>query len=110
MGLMKTGGRGGGFGTLNGLPVIVAITIQNAVSMAWYVMIRVCVFSGVLISEDFKRWFPETNNSNISGVTSSCFALGAFFGAMKAFTFGDRLGRKKCVALSVYCNSLGAIL
>ncbi|KAM0326679.1 hypothetical protein ACHAQA_006549 [Verticillium albo-atrum] len=109
MGVMTTGGRGGGLGTLNGLPVMVAITMTNALSMAWYGYDQ-GVFSGVLISEDFKRWFPQTNNSNISGITSSCFALGAFFGAMTAFTFGDRLGRKKCVALSVLCNSVGAIL
>jgi hypothetical protein len=33
------------------------------------------VFSGVLISKDFKYWFPETKKANISGITSSCFAV-----------------------------------
>jgi hypothetical protein len=34
------------------------------------------VFSGVLISSDFKHWFPETKQASISGITSSCFAVG----------------------------------
>ena len=33
------------------------------------------VFSGVLISADFKHYFPETKKANISGITSSCFSV-----------------------------------
>lgn len=33
------------------------------------------VFSGVLISADFKYYFPETKKANISGITSSCFSV-----------------------------------
>ena len=33
------------------------------------------VFSGVLISADFKYYFPETKQANISGITSSCFSV-----------------------------------
>ncbi len=33
------------------------------------------VFSGVLISADFKNYFPETKQANISGITSSCFSV-----------------------------------
>lgn len=36
--------------------------------------------------------------------------LGAFFGAIVAFTFGDKLGRKKSVAIGLTCNLVGAIL
>ena len=43
-------------------------------SMAWFGYDQ-GVFSGVLISADFKKHFPETNNPNISGITSSCFAV-----------------------------------
>lgn len=68
------------------------------------------VFSGVLISSDFKYWFPETNKANISGITSSCFSLGAFCGAIFAFTLGDKLGRKKTISLGLICNAVGAIL
>lgn len=36
--------------------------------------------------------------------------LGAFFGAITAFTAGDKLGRKKTIALGLLCNVVGAIL
>lgn len=84
-------------------------------------------YSDTLI--DFKKHFPETNDSNISGITSSCFSvsfkfslkknnvvfdsffqLGAFFGAIFAFALGDRLGRKRAIAFGLICNTIGAIL
>lgn len=42
--------------------------------MAWFGYDQ-GVFSGVLISNDFKSHFPETNDANISGITSSCFSV-----------------------------------
>ena len=42
--------------------------------MAWFGYDQ-GVFSGVLISADFKKHFPETNKANISGITSSCFSV-----------------------------------
>ncbi|KAJ5116010.1 Major facilitator superfamily domain general substrate transporter [Penicillium angulare] len=94
---------------LSGTWLVTSITITNACSMAWYGYDQ-GVFSGVLISADFKKHFPETNNSNISGITSSSFSLGAFFGAIFAFTLGDKLGRKKTIIFGLLCNSIGAIL
>lgn len=85
------------------------------------------VFSSVLISADFKYWFPETKVASISGIVSSCFAvsdrlpltkceystalqLGAFFGAIFAFVCGDKLGRKKTIWVGLLSNLIGAIL
>jgi hypothetical protein len=78
-----------------------AADVQYTASMSWfgydqvshcyliYVVLRMLivvilqgVFSGVLISPDFKYWLPETNNSNISGIVSSCFAVSQFRGAV----------------------------
>lgn len=42
--------------------------------MAWFGYDQ-GVFSGVLISADFKSHFPETSDPNVSGITSSCFAV-----------------------------------
>lgn len=42
--------------------------------MAWFGYDQ-GVFSGVLISADFKKYFPETSHANISGITSSCFSV-----------------------------------
>ncbi|KAL1845644.1 hypothetical protein VTK73DRAFT_461 [Phialemonium thermophilum] len=95
--------------TLSGTWLIVCITIVNAASMSWFGYDQ-GVFSGVLISQDFKDHFPETAKANISGITSSCFSLGAFFGAITAFTAGDILGRRRSILLGLLCNVVGAIL
>lgn len=42
--------------------------------MAWFGYDQ-GVFSGVLVSADFKQHFPETDDPNISGITSSCFSV-----------------------------------
>lgn len=42
--------------------------------MAWFGYDQ-GVFSGVLISSDFKKWFPETQDADISGITSSSFSV-----------------------------------
>ncbi|KAI6088872.1 putative sugar transporter [Hypoxylon rubiginosum] len=94
---------------LSGVPLLTCVTIVNAASMSWFGYDQ-GVFSGVLISADFKYWFPETLQSNISGIASSCFSLGAFFGAIFAFFCGDKLGRKKTIWIAVAFNVIGAIL
>ncbi|CAK7232336.1 hypothetical protein SCUCBS95973_008225 [Sporothrix curviconia] len=94
---------------LSGTKLMVAITIVNAVSLGWFGYDQ-GVFSGVLVSADFKKHFPQTLNSNISGITSSCFSLGAFVGAITAFTYGDKFGRRKSIMLGMTCNIVGAIL
>ncbi|KEY67767.1 hypothetical protein S7711_04086 [Stachybotrys chartarum IBT 7711] len=94
---------------LSGTPLLACVTLVNAASMSWFGYDQ-GVFSGVLISRDFKYWFPETNDSDISGIVSSCFALGAFFGAIFAFLCGDRLGRKKTIWVGVMTNFIGAVL
>jgi hypothetical protein len=49
-------------------------TDTDKASMSWFGYDQ-GVFSGVLISSDFKHWFPETKQANISGITSSCFSV-----------------------------------
>ncbi|ORY65329.1 general substrate transporter [Pseudomassariella vexata] len=68
------------------------------------------IFSGALISADFIKLFPETSDPNISGITSSCFSLGAFFGCIAAFLLGDRLGRRRTVWAGLFTNVIGAVL
>ncbi|KAI2624202.1 general substrate transporter [Hypoxylon sp. NC1633] len=68
------------------------------------------VFAGALISADFIETFPRTNDPGISGITSSCFSLGAFFGCLASFLLGDRLGRKKSVYVGLTFNVVGVVL
>lgn len=44
------------------------------------------------------------------GPSLTLFKLGAFCGAILAFAFGDKLGRKKSVACGVFFNAVGAML
>lgn len=68
------------------------------------------MFAGVLVSPDFLETFPQTADSNISGIVTSCFLLGAFFGAIAAFVLGDVLGRRRSMMLGHALNVVGAIL
>lgn len=44
------------------------------------------------------------------GSELTLFQLGAFFGAIGAFVLGDKLGRRRTIALGVICNVVGSIL
>ncbi|KAI1646757.1 putative sugar transporter [Daldinia loculata] len=89
--------------------LIAMITLVDALSSCWFGYDQ-GVFAGVLVSENFKEQFPQVRDANISGITSSCFFIGAFLGSMAAFMLGDRLGRRKTIAWGLLCNFLGAIL
>ncbi|KAK7977376.1 hypothetical protein PG988_004866 [Apiospora saccharicola] len=94
---------------LNGNSLIAIITLVDAVSSCWFGYCQ-GVFAGVLVSQDFQRLFPQTSNASISGIVTSCFLLGAFFGAIAAFILGDKLGRKRTIALGHTLNLAGAVL
>ncbi|KAI1097985.1 putative sugar transporter [Jackrogersella minutella] len=89
--------------------LIAMITLVDALSSCWFGYCQ-GVFAGVLISKDFKEQFPETLDASVSGITSSTFFIGASLGSMMAFTFGDKLGRRKTIALGLLLNFVGATL
>ncbi|OIW31779.1 general substrate transporter [Coniochaeta ligniaria NRRL 30616] len=93
-------------GGLEGMPLLVGLAVVNSGKTSY----PKGVFSGALISADFIRLFPQTKHANISGITSSCFSLGAFFGCIASFTAGDQFGRRKTVWLGLSMNVVGAIL
>ncbi|KAI7777867.1 hypothetical protein LA080_002990 [Diaporthe eres] len=94
---------------VNGTWLIALITLLDAFNSCWFGYDQ-GVFAGVLVSPDFLRQFPATLDAGVSGITSSCFFLGAFFGAIGAFILGDKLGRRRTIALGVVCNVVGSIL
>ncbi|KAG8169992.1 hypothetical protein KVR01_000737 [Diaporthe batatas] len=94
---------------VDGAWLIALITLLDAFNSCWFGYDQ-GVFAGVLVSPDFLRQFPETLDADVSGITSSCFFLGAFFGAIGAFVLGDRLGRRRTIALGVLCNVVGSVL
>ncbi|KAI0844503.1 general substrate transporter [Daldinia vernicosa] len=88
---------------------LTCLTLTNSVSMAHFGYDQ-GIFAGALISADFIETFPETKDPAISGITSSCFSLGAFFGCLASFLLGDRLGRKKSVYVGLAVNVIGVVL
>ncbi|POS68789.1 hypothetical protein DHEL01_v212816 [Diaporthe helianthi] len=96
---------------VNGAWLIALITLLDAYSSTKDQRCHIQgVFAGVLVSPDFLRLFPATLDADVSGITSSCFFLGAFFGAIGAFVLGDKLGRRRTIALGVLCNVVGSTL
>ncbi|KAL7625846.1 hypothetical protein AAE478_005069 [Parahypoxylon ruwenzoriense] len=89
--------------------LIAMITLVDALSSCWFGYCQ-GVFAGVLVSDNFKEQFPQTLDANVSGITASCFFFGAFAGSIIAFILGDKLGRKKTIALGLLCSFIGVIL
>ncbi|KAI1210911.1 general substrate transporter [Annulohypoxylon truncatum] len=88
---------------------LVCLTLVNSVSMAHFGYDQ-GIFAGALISTNFLEIFPETKDPGISGITSSCFSLGAFFGCLASFSLGDRLGRKRSIYIGLVVNVVGVVL
>lgn len=57
------------------------------------------VFSGVIVTDDFLVLHDLVDRTEIKATVSSIYAVGCFFGAIVAFTIGEKLGRKKSVFL-----------
>ncbi|KAM0795019.1 general substrate transporter [Usnea florida] len=70
------------------------------------------VFGGVIVTPDFLNTLnlggPE--HTSLLGTVTALYDVGCFFGAVAAFSLGERLGRKKSVLLGTTVMSVGAIL
>ncbi|KAL9068627.1 MAG: hypothetical protein Q9161_006065 [Pseudevernia consocians] len=70
------------------------------------------VFGGVIVTPDFLDTLnlsgPE--HTSLLGTVTALYDVGCFFGAIAAFSLGERLGRKKSVLLGTTVMSIGAIL
>ncbi|KAJ5561274.1 hypothetical protein N7461_000035 [Penicillium sp. DV-2018c] len=70
------------------------------------------VFSGVVITQNFLEIHDlvgPTKTTALSTVTA-IYDVGCFFGAIVAFTIGERLGRKKAIMVGTTIMAVGAIL
>jgi MFS family permease len=111
---------------LTGPALEIALTAANAAAQAWYGYDQ-GVISGILIGSDFIKTFPQTRDTNIQGITASCFSvspdfntssdywtdkcqLGNLAGCLFAALFGDRLGRKNTLRTGATISAIGAIL
>lgn len=63
---------------------------------------------GVIVTQDFldtlKLNGPE--NTKLLGTVTAIYDVGCFFGAVAAFSLGERLGRKKTILLGTTVHSI----
>jgi MFS family permease len=73
--------------------------------------------SGLLTGTAFTKQFPEIDTTNGGGGSSSLqgtvvaiYEIGCFFGAILAFVFGERLGRRLMILLGCAVLTVGAAI
>ncbi|KAG6827436.1 hypothetical protein H0H92_011790 [Tricholoma furcatifolium] len=67
------------------------------------------VFGGIIVTKDFLDTMGNPDPT-LQGTIVSLYDIGCFFGAIAAFIFGERLGRKKTLLAGVIVMSVGAIM
>ncbi|KAH8677842.1 putative MFS sugar transporter [Xylariales sp. PMI_506] len=85
------------------------ITVACATDMALFGYDQ-GVFSGVVITQDYLDVLNLNDDTNLSSIVTSIYAVGCFFGAIVAFTVGERFGRRKTIILGSIIMSIGAAL
>nr|AYF55694.1 hexose transporter [Shiraia sp. slf14] len=69
------------------------------------------VMSGIISSEPFNHYFPETyKNSTWQGFVTAIYEIGCLFGAVMMLVFGDALGRRKGIIIGAGIMILGAVI
>lgn len=68
------------------------------------------VMGGLLTLENFKSYFPEMDDSTISGTVVAIYEIGCFLGALTAMWLGDKIGRRKMIFWGSIVMTIGAIL
>ncbi|MCJ1465579.1 hypothetical protein MMC07_004198 [Pseudocyphellaria aurata] len=70
------------------------------------------VFGGVIVTQDFldTLGLAGPRHTGTVGTVTALYDVGCFFGAVAAFSIGERLGRKKSILVGTTVMSIGAIL
>ncbi|KAJ5599592.1 Major facilitator superfamily domain general substrate transporter [Penicillium hetheringtonii] len=70
------------------------------------------VFSGVVVTPDFLKVhdLEGPSKTKVLSTVAAIYDVGCFFGAILAFTVGERLGRKKSILLGTVIMAIGTIL
>lgn len=68
------------------------------------------VFSGVIVTQDFLEIHGMVGKTQLISTLAAIYDIGCFFGAIIAFSIGERLGRTKSIKIGTTIMSIGAIL
>lgn len=69
------------------------------------------VFSGVIVTDDFLvlHDLKGPSRTTVLSTITAIYDIGCFFGAIIAFTVGERLGRKKAILVGTTIMAIGAV-
>jgi MFS family permease len=93
---------------LRGTPLTVGITITSGFSFMLFGWDQ-GVFGGILNDQTFARQFHYPN-ATIQGQIVSTYDIGCIIGAIMSIYFGDKLGRRKSIAMSCMWVILGGAI
>ncbi|KAI9930832.1 hypothetical protein MW887_011590 [Aspergillus wentii] len=98
------------FGLVGGW-LVVWITIACATDMTLFGYDQ-GVFSGVVVTEDFLQVHDLEGNgkTQVLSTVTAIYDVGCFFGAIMAFTFGERFGRKHSIIAGTAIMAIGCVL
>lgn len=67
---------------------------------------------GVVVTQDFLELHDlvGSGRTKVLSTVTAIYDVGCFFGAIVAFTIGERLGRKKSVLLGTTTMAVGALI
>ncbi|KAJ5627240.1 hypothetical protein N7528_004667, partial [Penicillium herquei] len=70
------------------------------------------VFSGVVVTQDYLDVFNlgGSNKTKLKSTVTAIYDVGCFFGAIIAFTLGERIGRKNSILVGTATMAIGTIL
>ncbi|WOO81944.1 Sugar transporter STL1 [Vanrija pseudolonga] len=105
------------YGGLNGQALLVAIVATGTCGFSLFGYDQ-GLMSGIIGAKTFNDEFPATRtvgandvyHSTIQGSVTACYEVGCFFGAMFAYFFGDRLGRRRMMLLGCIVMIIGTVI
>lgn len=84
----------------------------RGIGFRWNTAESSCRIGGVVVTQDYLDTLdlngPE--RTSLLGTVTAIYDIGCFFGAVAAFSLGERLGRKKTVILGTSTMAVGALL
>jgi MFS family permease len=97
-----------GFFPLEGTRLSVGVAVNSGFSFLLFGWDQ-GVFGGILTNPSFNRQFKHPNPT-IEGQIVSTYDIGCIIGAVISIYFGDKLGRRKSIAMSCMWVILGGLL
>ncbi|TXT05971.1 hypothetical protein VHUM_03732 [Vanrija humicola] len=105
------------YGGLSGQSLLVAIVATGTCGFSLFGYDQ-GLMSGIIGAKTFNDEFPATRavgsndvyHSTIQGSVTACYEVGCFFGAMFAYFFGDRLGRRRMMLLGCVVMIIGTVI